>query len=204
MRSGTPFFVDIYPRRWDDLGWLARNNPEWRGFALSWQYSFNFPKEVHSQLTTEWLKQTSSTKPQVLYNASVFFTPDDPELAFDLIKCAIQIEPNEIRHQIQLGRVFASALGVASTNDSPPSRIRFSSKAEGEMENLSNGVVIAAICQTSLRFCQPATGFPKLQELRLQYPYQLPQRDPSMYIRSSCDEESFGPVTPFKYHASKP
>lgn len=96
---------DRVPHHMDHVLWIIENHPEWNGFLLnlSWCGGDNY-----DGIKAAWLRCTGRGQRNgaVLHNAAVFFAVREPEFAEQLLKRAIQMEPDEQFHLEGLGALY--------------------------------------------------------------------------------------------------
>ena len=124
--------------RVDHLLWMIRHHPEWDGFTANPLYSLANPaglpleRSNYDLVKRAWLQQIVPTQTSgiVLHNAALFFAFQEPPLAIELLKRAIELEPDELVYVERLGMVYAICLMPRSLEQSVTDTPSFRSLAE--------------------------------------------------------------------------
>ncbi len=164
----------------DHILWMIEHHPEWDGFML------DLSGPADGAVRNAWLDkagpyQTSGT---VLQHAAVFFARREPEFAEELLKRAIQVQP-DVPYNVQaLGVLYGRWMGNKAN-------VSFADHASNELLSSDSWLLVAgAVDAEGLGVNRLLSA--KLGELRATLnggvvPMQLPSRTPE-YNRSGCPD----------------
>lgn len=185
----------------DHIIWMIHHHPEWDGFTANPLYRLENPPGLpldsssYDLVKRSWLEQAVPTQTSgiVLHNASSFFAFHEPALAVELLKRAIELEPNELVYVERLGMLYAICLMPSSlehgVTDTPAFRA-LSEEARKALQRSRDWILLAGALTAAHGGVTPDDPdlYTKLEEVRPgEEPWsivaQLPSRN---WRRSKC------------------
>lgn len=199
----------LTPSRSDHLLWMIQNHPEWDGFAANPNRGLANPhsereRENYVLLKEAWLKQVGPTQNSgiVLHNGALFFAPKqpelaDPELAVELLKRAIALDPHELVFVERLGMLYSYVLRSVSCpgrrTDYPEISKVLVSEARDNLRRSNDWILLAgALTGGLVDVCDPEEPdiYERLKEVRPgDAPWSIVEKLPSrtsIWCRSKC------------------
>ena len=207
-----------YPLAWASRGkesrishlvWMIQNHPEWDGFTANPRRALTNPRSEeergsYHRLKEAWLQQVEPLHWSgiVLHNAAMFFARREHELAVELLRRAIALNPSELVYVERLGMLYAFCLfpptcvepGEIPAN---PTFRALAQLAEDTLSRSDDWVFLAGALTATTGGCSPTEPdlYTRLRQLRPgEAPWSIVDNLPSRtssWCRSTCIPAEF-------------